>query len=102
MAIVTKDDGDLTVSNLTERDALLKKFDGMQVTVLDAQEDSLLSGGAALYQYSTALNSWLLLWAESYSVIKLADVDTRLTQVEASSLAGTVEEFENAMQIAML
>jgi len=102
MAIVTKDDGDLTVGNLTERDSLPRRFDGMQVTVLDAQEDSLLSGGAALYQYSTALNSWLLLWAESYSVSKVADIDTRLSQVEAYSLAGTVEEFENAMQIAIL
>lgn len=76
MAIITKHDGDTTVATIAVRNAIPKKFDGMQVMVLDASGDASLGAGQALYQYSSALSSWVLLWA---SALELTELDSRLS-----------------------
>lgn len=79
MAIIAKHDGDTTVATIAVRNAIPKKFDGMQVMVLDASGDASLGAGQALYQYSSVLSSWVLLWA---SALELTDLDSRLSALE--------------------
>lgn len=99
MALVVKGDGDLVVANLEERDALPRKINTMQVTVLNASADPKISTGAALYQWSSTLNKWRLLWAEEFSTELLND---RLTQVEQSisnfTDVGSIQNFEDTLE----
>jgi len=64
---VRQRDTDVRVQSITERDALVK-HDLMQVLVLDASGDTELGGGAALYQWNSALTQWRLLWSSVYGV----------------------------------
>lgn len=82
MAIIAKHDGDVTVATIAVRNAIPKKFDCMQVMVLDASGDASLGAGQALYQYSSVLSSWVLLWA---SALELTELDSRLSALEGYS-----------------
>ena len=65
MAIVVSNTGNKTVAIISDRDALLHVFDGMQVTVIDAIADVLVGIGTAGYQWSSPLNKWVLMWKTS-------------------------------------
>ncbi len=62
MAIIIAKDGDKSVATIGARNALTSRFEGMQVTVLDAIADVQVGGGRAGYIGSVALNDWLLTW----------------------------------------
>lgn len=87
MGILKKADGDLTVATIAVRDALTPKFDGMQVMVLDASAIAQLGSGRALFQWSTAANDWLLLWAEAFPILQtmtlVSDHESRLNALES-------------------
>lgn len=99
MALVVKGDGDLVVANLAERDALLRKINTMQVTVLDASADPRITTGAAMYQWSSALGIWRLLWVEEFSTELL---HSRLTDVEEAisvlNNSGSIQDFEDMLE----
>lgn len=88
MAIVVKSDGDKSVANISQRDLIGRKFDGMQVTVNDASDDPLIGNGRALYQWSSETSSWDLVWAEEYGASAFASdkaaIESRLTALENS------------------
>ncbi len=65
MAIIVSNTGNKTVATISDRDALLHVFDGMQVTVIDAIADVLVGIGTAGYQWSSPLNKWVLMWKTS-------------------------------------
>lgn len=92
MGILKKADGDLTVATIAVRDALTPKFDGMQVMVLDASAIAELASGRALFQWSTAANDWLLLWAETFPILQtmasVNDHESRLDALESSGGGG--------------
>lgn len=58
-------DGDKNVTTIADRNAIAVKFDGMLVTVTDSIADVLTGGGPAKYQWSEALQRWLLVWRET-------------------------------------
>ena len=62
MAILIANDGDKIVNTIAERDAIIKKFDGMEVTVKDAIADLMVGGGRAGYQWDTVAQVWKLVW----------------------------------------
>lgn len=65
MVINHKNNFNLVVSNIESRDNILRKIDGMQVTVSDASSDSQIGSGAAIYCYNASLASWDLISPES-------------------------------------
>lgn len=56
MAIIAKHDGDTTVATIAVRNAIPKKFDGMQVMVLDASGDASVIGMAISQVYISTPN----------------------------------------------
>jgi hypothetical protein len=62
MAILITNDGDKTVNTIADRNLITKRFDGMQVTVLDAIADTLVGGGEACYQWNEMYSRWMLIW----------------------------------------
>ena len=91
MAIVVKNDGDLVVANIAQRNDLPKRYNGMQVTVLDATDDPILESGKAMYQWSTASSDWDLIWSESYGtarfVSELQAVTSNISAIESRVLS---------------
>lgn len=65
MAILITNDGDKIVSTIAERNAIIKRFDGMNVTVQDAIADILVGTGSAGYTWSASKDRWFLTWKES-------------------------------------
>lgn len=65
MAIIVSNTGNKTVPTIADRNALTSVFNGMQVTVVDAIADALVGIGSAAYQWSGALNKWVLMWKTS-------------------------------------
>ena len=65
MAILIMNDGDKIVNTIAARDAITKKFDGMQVTVKDAIADINVGEGEALYQWSADKSRWILIGKDS-------------------------------------
>lgn len=65
MAIIISNDGDKVVETIDERDALVNRFDGMQVTVKDAIADVFVGGGVAGYVWDEANTKWLLCWTNT-------------------------------------
>lgn len=68
--ILIANDGDKTVATIGARNALERRFDGMQVIVLDAIADVNVGGGRAGYIWSEALNDWLLTWKSNNKDLK--------------------------------
>lgn len=68
--ILIANDGDKTVATIGARNALERRFDGMQVTVLDAIADVNVGGGRAGYIWSETFNEWLLTWKSSNKDLK--------------------------------
>lgn len=58
--IVVHGGGNKTVNSISERNNILRKFDGMEVTVLNAEGDPLVGSGKAIYIYVEADASWVL------------------------------------------
>jgi len=56
--------GNTRVGTIAERDAIVKRFDGMQVSVTDATGDSLLGGGMARYEWIALESRWALVWSD--------------------------------------
>jgi len=65
MAIIISNDGDKEVGTIADRNAIVNKFDGMQVTVLDAVADMFVGGGSAGYEWSVLKSKWILTWKEN-------------------------------------
>lgn len=65
MAILIANTGNKTVQTIANRNALEKKHDGMQVTVLDAIADVNVGIGSAGYQWDEAGLRWVLIWKGS-------------------------------------
>jgi hypothetical protein len=65
MAIVIYNDGDVSVGTIAERNALVKKFEGMLVNVADATADSNVGGGAATYRWDDSGSKWVTVWVEN-------------------------------------
>ena len=65
MAIIIANDGDRVVATIADRNAIAKKFDGMQVTVQDAIADVIAGEGEALYQWSASKSKWILIGKEN-------------------------------------
>ena len=67
-----------TVADLTERDALEKKIDGMVVMVNDTTGDSVAGGGVGSYKWNEGSTSWLLIGdddALSYTATVAAELE---------------------------
>ena len=65
MAILIANNGDKVVATIGARDALFKKFNGMEVTVLDAIADVAAGAGAAGYKWLAGQSKWQLIWKTS-------------------------------------
>ena len=65
MAIIITNDGDKIVGTIADRNAIIRKFDGMKVRVSDSIADVLTGGGEAEYEWSVAKNKWMLVWKEN-------------------------------------
>lgn len=65
MAIIIANDGDKVVATIADRNALVKRFDGMQVVVKDATGDALLGSGSAGYVWDSTAAKWNLMWADA-------------------------------------
>jgi hypothetical protein len=65
MAIIIANDGHRIVATIADRNAIAKKFDGMQVTVQDAIADVIAGEGEALYQWSAPKSKWILIGKEN-------------------------------------
>jgi len=65
MAVLIANTGNKTVTTVADRDNIVSRFNGMQVTVLDAIADINVGLGEACYQWSEALNKWFLIWKTS-------------------------------------
>ena len=72
MAITIFNDGDITVATIAERNTIPRKFEGMQVTVLDATGDATLGSGRACYQWDSTNSSWGLVWSDAYSTLQFS------------------------------
>jgi len=72
MAIVIANDGDKIVQTIADRNAITKKFPGLQVTVIDAIADPQTNGGFAKYEWiEDGLNSrWGLVQVDQKASIK--------------------------------
>lgn len=70
MAVLIANTGDKIVSTIADRDALIRRHDGMQVTVLDAIADPKVGIGEAGYQWSEGLQRWLLIWKTSREALE--------------------------------
>ena len=65
MAIIIYNDGDLSVGTIAERNAIVKRFEGMLVNVADATADANVGGGAATYRWDEAGDKWVTVWVEN-------------------------------------
>lgn len=65
MAIIIANDGDKVVQTIGDRNAITRKFDGMQVVVRDATADALLGSGSACYVWDALSAKWVVSWAEA-------------------------------------
>lgn len=65
MAIIITNDGDKIVGTIADRDALIRKFDGMNVRVEDSIADVNTGGGEAVYQWNETQSRWMLTWKEN-------------------------------------
>jgi hypothetical protein len=72
MAITIFNDGDITVATIAERNTIPRKFEGMQVTVLDATADATLGSGRACYQWDSTNSSWGLVWSDAYNTLQFS------------------------------
>jgi hypothetical protein len=77
MAILITNDGDKTVNTIADRNAIIKRFDGMQVTVLDSIADILTGGGEAGYQWNETHSRWMLIWKSTPDTLTFV-VETKL------------------------
>lgn len=65
MAIIITNDGDKIVGTIADRDAITRKFDGMNVRVEDSIADVNTGGGEAVYQWNETQSRWMLTWKEN-------------------------------------
>lgn len=72
MAIIITNDGDKVVDTIADRNALTKKFDGMQVTVKDATADIEVGGGMAVYQWFADETRWSLVSSDNKASVNFA------------------------------
>jgi hypothetical protein len=72
MAITIFNDGDITVSTIMDRNQIVNRFEGMQVTVNDATGDATLGGGRACYQWDSSNSTWALVWSDYYSTMQFS------------------------------
>lgn len=78
----------MIVSSISTRDAITRKFDGMNVTVLDAIADVNVGGGEAGYSWRAATSKWVLTWKENKDGLIF-------TTESATILNGTVTALHN-------
>lgn len=81
MAIIIANDGDKIVQTIAERNAIAKKFPGLQVTVIDAIADPQTNGGYAKYEWiEDGLNSrWGLVQVDQKASLKFATESHTIT-----------------------
>ncbi|MBE0438295.1 MAG: hypothetical protein IBX57_00815 [Gammaproteobacteria bacterium] len=74
MSIVIANDGDRIVNTIADRNAIAKKFPGMQVTVKDATGDPQTGGGFAKYEWieDGDLSRWGLIQVDNKISMKFA------------------------------
>jgi hypothetical protein len=66
MAILITNDGDKIVNTIADRNAITRKFDGMQVTVRNALSDPMVgSVSEAIYVWNATQSRWMLTWKEN-------------------------------------
>jgi hypothetical protein len=87
MAIIIANDGDRVVATIADRNAIARKFDGMQVTVQDAIADVIAGEGEALYQWSASKSKWILIGKENIDSLEFISesgvlVDGKVTTSE--------------------
>lgn len=70
MAVLIANTGDKIVSTIADRNALIRRHDGMQVTVLDAIADPKVGIGEAGYLWSEQLSRWILIWKTSREALE--------------------------------
>lgn len=71
MAIVVQGSNNKIVSSILERDNLIRKFEGLVVTVLDASDDPLISSGRAVYRYT--FDNWVLETTDNLEILTSND-----------------------------
>jgi hypothetical protein len=65
VGFIIANDGDKIVNAIADRNALNKKFDGMEVTVIDSIADTLTGGGRACYKWLKTPAVWQLVWKDN-------------------------------------
>lgn len=64
MSILIANDGSRVVDTIASRDAIPKRFSGMEVTVRDATADPEFGGGTVTYRWDSQGSRWLPVWSE--------------------------------------
>lgn len=73
MAILINNTGNKVVPNIAARNALVRRFNGMQVIVTDAIADILVGGSfQATYIWNTTLSQWLMTHKNASDVLEFA------------------------------
>ena len=63
--------GDKSVQTIADRDAIQKRFDGMEVTVADASDDVFVGEGMARYKWYVTPARWFLTWKETQDTFSI-------------------------------
>ena len=63
--------GDKSVQTIADRDAITKRFDGMEVTVADASDDVFVGEGMARYKWYVTPARWFLTWKETQDTFSI-------------------------------
>jgi len=72
MSILIANDGSRVVNTISERNAIAKRFPGMEVTVNDATGDPEFGGGVVQYQWEALGKRWVPIWSDRKPDLKFA------------------------------
>ena len=88
MAIIRHITDDVSVSNISERNSLKRKVDGMTVLVADAIADIDAGPGKAVYRYDAADNSFVLVAKSSERTMEFSTEEVVISngEVQASNI----------------
>lgn len=85
MAILIANDGHRDVDTIAERDAIVKRFNGMTVFVRDSIADPTFGGGAVQYLWDSVVNSWSPVWSEKKPTLNFTTEDKVLVNGQVTA-----------------
>lgn len=85
MSILIANSGNRVVSTIAERDAITKRFDGMNVFVRDATADPIFGGGTVQYLWDGVIDSWSPVWSEKKPELRFTIEDKVLVNGQVTA-----------------